>query len=54
MASRSMTGDGLEIPGGGTASASRLLEELLAKLDAARDPAREEALRRYRRSLPHL
>lgn len=27
---------------------------LLAKLDAARDPAREEALRRYRRSLPHL
>lgn len=27
---------------------------LLARLDAARDPAREEALRRYRRSLPHL
>ena len=27
---------------------------LLARLDAARDPAREAALRQYRRSLPHL
>lgn len=27
---------------------------LLAKLDAARDPAREQALRQYRKSLPHL
>ena len=27
---------------------------LLAKLDAARDPAREQALRHYRKSLPHL
>ena len=32
VASRSMTGYDLEIPGGGTTSASRLLEELLAKL----------------------
>ena len=27
---------------------------LLAKLDAAREEGREEALRQYRRSLPHL
>ncbi len=32
VASRSLTGDDIELPGGGTASASHLLENLLAKL----------------------
>ncbi len=36
VSSRSMTGDEMELPGGGTVSASQLLENLLAKL--AEDP----------------